>query len=99
VNALLRFLHRLYAEPGSDDTAPAVRIIHGDIEFGFNYGPTARIRLVRDHDGLDYVQYWHQDPATGTLVLQADWPANLADPDTAARTIWHLIEQVQLTTP
>ncbi|NKR65334.1 hypothetical protein GS491_26340 [Rhodococcus hoagii] len=50
--------------------------------------------VVVDEDGQAHVQYWTWHHARQCHELEADWPVNLDDPNTTARTAWYLIAQV-----
>ncbi|NKR53098.1 hypothetical protein GS481_02870 [Rhodococcus hoagii] len=81
-----------------EDVVVPVRIIDDEIEVSlFNLAPGARTRFVEDRHGRAHAQYWTRQE-DGTPFLQCDWPVNLDDIETTARTIWYLIVQTHYAT-
>lgn len=91
--ALQQLEDRQARESGLDEGTP-LRIVDGDIEIDLEYSPRSRFRFVVDEDGQAHVQYWTWHHARQCHELEADWPVNLDDPHTTARTAWYLIAQV-----
>jgi hypothetical protein len=86
-----RELRRNDEDWSPDETSFAV--VDGELVVDLEFSQDGRCRFVRTPDGCAHVQYLTRSRERG-YVLEADWPVNMDDVETIARTIWTMIGQV-----
>ena len=96
IRAALQRLDAEQARAEGVDAQTPMRILDDELEVALEYSPRSRFRFVVDEDGFTHAQYWTWCHAQERHELEADWPVNLDDAETTARTLWQLIAQVHI---